>query len=314
MNSRQSVTLITPVFNEEANLDRYVETVKRVLFDSGKASFSVLFIDDGSRDSSWAKMSAICAADKRFQALRLSRNVGSHAAISAGLDHAQSDACAVLACDLQDTPETILDMVAKWQAGADIVFAHRRQRQDGYLRGLVSVWFNRLLAKYAMPKGSAFASGSFLLADRQVVNAYQTMREHHCITFALMAWTGFQQEKVFYDRAPRKAGASGWSFGRLVKALYDAFIGYSQIPIKVLLYVGIVTFALSLLLAGYSLWSYCVTPHATPGWTSLVAMIGVLFGIQFLMLSIMGEYLYRIYVESMRRPRYFIAKRINPDQ
>ena len=310
MQNRKTLTLITPVFNEEDNLSRYYDTVKNVLLDKTQISFNILFVDDGSRDKSWEKIEMLCQKDNRLKALRLSRNVGSHAAISAGLDHASSDACAVLACDLQDTPETILDMVEKWQAGADIVFAHRKQRHDGFLRGLTSDFFNKLLARFAMPKGSAFASGSFLLADKQVVQAYCSMREHHCITFALMAWTGFNQEKVFYNRAARIAGKTGWSFARLFKALYDAFIGFSQIPIIAFLYVGVVTFLLSVLLAIYSVWSYFLNPSAMPGWTSLASMIGLLFGIQFLMLSVMGEYLYRIYIESMRRPRYFIAKKL----
>jgi hypothetical protein len=125
-----------------------------------------------------------------------------------------------------------------------------------------------------------------------------------------MAWTGFRQEKVYYNRAPRMAGRTGWSFSRLFKALYNAFIGFSQIPIRAFLYIGLATFAASVLLAVFSVWSYFVTPNAMPGWTSLASMIGMLFGIQFLMLSVMGEYLYRIYIESMRRPRYFVAQRL----
>jgi glycosyltransferase involved in cell wall biosynthesis len=310
MQTCKTLTLITPVYNEEDNLKRYYDTVKNVLLDKTHIAFNILFVDDGSLDSSWQQIEMLCQKDNRLKALRLSRNVGSHAAISAGLDHSTGDACAVLACDLQDSPETILDMVDRWQLGADIVFAHRMQRHDGYLRGRTSEVFNKLLARFAMPKGSAFASGSFLLADKQVVKAYCSMREHHCITFALMAWTGFRQEKVFYNRAPRIAGKTGWSFARLFKALYDAFIGFSQIPIKAFLYVGVLTFLASVILATYSIWSYFLNPNATPGWTSLASMIGLLFGIQFLMLSVMGEYLYRIYIESMRRPRYFVAKQI----
>ena len=310
MKVRRTLTLVTPVFNEEESIGRYYETVKDELLEQEHVAVDVLFVDDGSDDNSWRNIERLCQQDSRIKALRLSRNVGSHAAISAGLDHSESDACAVLACDLQDTPATILEMVAKWQSGADIVFGHRRQRNDGILRGLTSGVFNKLLTHHALPKGSAFASGSFLLADKNVVKAYCSMREHHCITFALMAWTGFRQEKVYYDRAPRMAGRTGWSFSRLFKALYDAFIGFSQIPIKAFLYIGLVTFVASVLLAVFSVWSYFGTPNAMPGWTSLASMIGILFGVQFLMLSVMGEYLYRIYIESMRRPRYFVAQRL----
>ena len=306
MNPRRSVTIVTPVYNEEASLPLLVEAVRGALLEGGDARIEVLFVDDGSTDGSWALIERICAADSRFRGLRLSRNFGAHIALCAGFDAVQSDAAVVLACDLQDPPATVREFIAKWRSGADIVWGHRRQREDSLWRRLASELFGAGMRRYAMPEGSRFTTGSFLLADRRVIEAVQKMREHSRITFALVAWTGFRQEAVEYDRQRRRAGTSGWTFWRMVRTLYDAFVGFSSLPIRLTTSLGIAISLLSVPLAIYLIASWLLG-DPLPGYTSVMLVLTVFFGIQFLLMGLVGEYLYRIYLESVRRPLYFVA-------
>lgn len=155
MNERRRVTIVTPVYNEEASLPMYAEAVRGTLLNLPDPQFEVLFVDDGSTDASWRAIETICASDARFRGVRLSRNFGAHIAVCAGLDAVQSDAAVVLACDLQDPPETVREFVAKWRAGADIVWGHRRERGDSLWRRLSSALFGASMRRYAMPRGIA---------------------------------------------------------------------------------------------------------------------------------------------------------------
>lgn len=306
MTERRRVTIITPVYNEEACLPLYADAVRRILLDRTDVAYDVLLVDDGSQDRSWEIIGRICAADARFRGIRLSRNFGSHIAICAGFDRARGDAVAILACDLQDPPQTVLAFTEKWQAGADIVWGQRRQREDSTWRRLASRGFAWMMRRYAMPRGSRFTTGSFLLADRKVLDSVQQMRENSRITFALVAWTGFRQEAVEYDRQRRRAGASGWTFGRMIKTLYDAFVGFSPLPIRLTTILGIAISLANVPLAVYIVASWALG-DPLPGYTSVMLVLTVFFGIQFLLMGLVGEYLYRIYLEAVRRPLYFVA-------
>jgi glycosyltransferase involved in cell wall biosynthesis len=306
VTDRRRVTIVTPVFNEEASLPSYVESVRSALLARTDTEYDVLFVDDGSTDASWTLIERICAADPRFRGLRLSRNFGAHIALCAGLDAVRTDAAVVLACDLQDPAEVVVEFVDRWKAGAEIVWGHRRQREDPAWRRFASRLFGATMRRYAMPRGSRFTTGSFLLADRKVVSAVQQMREHSRITFALVAWTGFRQEIVEYDRQRRRAGVSGWTFARMIRTMYDAFVGFSPLPIRLTTALGIAISLLSVPLAIYLLASWLLG-DPLPGYTSVMLVLTVFFGIQFLLMGLVGEYLYRIYLEAVRRPLYFVA-------
>jgi dolichol-phosphate mannosyltransferase len=265
-----------------------------------------LLIEDGSDDRSWEIIREMCSRNPRFQAIRLSRNFGSHIALSAGFTHADGDAVATLACDLQDPPETILEFLDRWRAGAQIVWGTRRSRQDPSWRVWTSRAFVELLRRYAMPRGSKFTTGSFFLADRKVVECYRQFHEYNRITFALIAWTGFEQCVVEYDRKRRSAGRSSWNFGRMLKTMYDAFIGFSNVPVRLMTLLGIVTSLVAFILVIYVVLCW-MTGTRVPGWSSTVATTAFFFGIQFFLMGVTGEYLYRIYSEVTRRPLYFIS-------
>jgi len=308
MSKRKSITIsiVSPVYNEEDSLSRYHDTVQEVLLGLPDIQFEVIFVDDGSVDGSWDKIESICAGDKRFCGLRLSRNFGSHAALTAGILSARGDAVATLASDLQDPPKVIIEFIEKWRAGAEIVWGRRQRREDKGWRILASTLFFRLIRRYAMPRGSRFATGSFFLIDRRVVECFRQFPERNRITFALVAWTGFRQDAVMYDRRSRIAGRSGWTFGRMLKSMYDTFIGFSDVPARLMTTLGVATFLLTIPFGIYLVLDWLLT-DTLPGWTGLMLGLSVFFGLQFLMMGLVGEYLYRIYTEVAARPLYFIS-------
>jgi glycosyltransferase involved in cell wall biosynthesis len=302
--------VITPVYNEAANLERYASTVIHAMSRAEDAETRFLLVDDGSGDGSWAMIEKICLQNPAFSALRLSRNFGSHFALTAGMDHVGDDidVVATLAADLQDPPDVILRFLDAWRNGASIVWGRRRTRRDHGWRRLVSILFENLIRRYAMPRGSKFTTGSFFLADRIVIDCFKQMRETSRVTFALFAWTGFDQAVVDYDRAPRVAGKSGWTFGRMIQAFYDVVMSFSQMPARLLTLIGLTTSMLSGAALVYLIAVWMLS-KVQPGWTAIMATMTLFFGILFLMLGVMSEYLYRILLESKKRPLYFVARR-----
>lgn len=303
---RPVITILTPVFNEEDNLLNYKKAIQNILLTKKNYDFRILFIEDGSTDNSWKIIQDICSQDDHFSGIRLSRNFGSHVALSAGFANSDGNAVATLACDLQDPPEIILEFLQKWQEGAKIVWGKRKSRDEESWRIYVSSIFSKLIAKFAMPPDSKFTTGSFFLIDKKVANCFREFQERNRITFALVAWTGFDQSVVLYDRKKRLAGKSGWNFNKMIKSMYDAFIGFSFLPVRIMTVLGVAIFVLSFALGVYLLFLK-ITGNPLPGWTGIMLSFTFFFGLQFLLMGITGEYLYRIYSEVVRRPLYFIS-------
>lgn len=308
LNAEQTVVVLTPVHNESGNLPRYVEALERVLLHHPNVSINVLLVDDGSSDSSWPFIHELCQRDNRFRGIRLSRNFGPHAAIRAGLHHADGDAVVILACDLQDPPEVIHSMIERWQAGAKIVWGKRRSRADGSIRTWGSRFFEWALRRFAMPRGSQFTTGSFLLMDRKVLECYRQFHEGNRVTFALVAYTGFPQAVVEYDRAARQAGRSSWRLRALIRAAVDTFLSFSRIPFGAITFLGLLLFLLCIPASVYLILCY-VLGNPMPGWTSMMLVQVVFFALQCVLMSFLGEYVSRIYAEVVRRPTHFISER-----
>jgi len=301
------VLVLTPVYNETAGLEAYEDAVRTSLFSRTDFAVRVLFIEDGSMDDSWRQIQAIAARDGRFRGIRLSRNYGSHIALSAGFANiGDADAVATLACDLQDPPAVVSRFIDTWKGGADIVWGKRTTRDESPFRIWTSRMFETLIRKHAMPRGSNFTTGSFLLVDRKVADCFAQFQEHNRVTFALVAWTGFTEAVIEYERQRRRSGRSGWTYGRMVKTMYDTFIGFSQTPIRVMTITGGVVSLLTLPMAAYIVY-HRIAGHPILGWTSTMLPLTLFFGLQFLMMGIVGEYLYRIYAEVVRRPLYFVS-------
>ena len=306
------VQILTPLYNEEKCFDIYVEAVEKTLMARTDIEYRCLLVDDGSTDRTWELIQQQCRISPRFRGLRLSRNFGAHTAETAGLDFCDADAFAILPADLQDPPEAIISFVEAWRQGADVVFGRRRMREDPRWRVLTSKTFEALLRRFAMPKGSKFVTGGFLLMDRKVVECVRQMREANRLIFGLVAWTGFRQAVVEYDRQRRAAGRSSWSIGRMVKSMYDGLIGFSGAIPRAVTLLGAVFSAIGFIAALYFLLN-SVFFSPLPGWSTIMVIMSLFFGIVFLILGTICEYLLRIYVESTRRPLYFIAADTDDD-
>ncbi len=201
MNPKPNVLILTPVYNESAGLDAYEAAVRQILLSRTDCNVHVLFIEDGSSDDSWEGICALAARDDRFRGIRLSRNYGSHIALSAGFAHiGEADAIATLACDLQDPPAAVSRFIDAWKSGADIVWGKRISRAESAFRVWTSRLFETLIRRFAMPRTSRFTTGSFLCVDRRVADCFAQFQEHNRVTFALVAWTGFREEVVDYHR------------------------------------------------------------------------------------------------------------------
>lgn len=311
---KKTITIITPVFNEEENLDAYCRTVSQKLLTLPNYDFEIIFIDDGSRDQSWTKIKNICENSKQFTGIRLSRNFGSHVAITAGLDRATGDAAAILACDLQDPIETVIEFIEKWEEGYEIVWGERMSREDAGWRVLVSKLFNLFLKKYVMPKESKFTTGSFLLMDRKVIDCFCMYEDNSRLTFAMVAWSGFDQAVVAYHRQPRKAGKTGWTFSRMIAAFYNAILAYSTLPLKITTLLSLFSLVLCLPILLYILYLYVVGRTANIGWISTILTIFGFSALIMFQLSIIAEYLTRMYKDASRRPLYFVSADTVPER
>jgi glycosyltransferase involved in cell wall biosynthesis len=305
--STPHVLVITPMYNEEASFGAYVSAVEKVLIARTDVEYNVLMIDDGSTDRTWELMQSQSRISPRYRALRLSRNFGGHAAETAGLDHSDGEAVVMFSADLQDPPETVIDFVEVWRRGADVVWGHRRSRADSRVRVWTSDMFGFLLRHFALPRGSKFTTGGFILIDRKVVNCLRQLREQSRLNFALVAWTGFQQEIVQYDRRERVAGKSGWSFIRMTKAMYDALVGFSGVIPRLITVLGLSFAAIGFFAAVYFVINALLF-RPSEGWSSIMVALTFFFGMTFLILGTIGEYLQRIYIEAAHRPLYFVSE------
>jgi glycosyltransferase involved in cell wall biosynthesis len=302
------ITVVTPCFNEQDALPHYRKSVEQVLLARTDAEYHVLLVDDGSEDGTWRLIQEACADSPRYRGLRLSRNFGSHTAATAGLDLAEGDAAAILPADLQEPPEAVIALVERWRNGADVVWGKRRAHNDGRLRGLANRVFSGFLRRFAMPRGSKFATGSFLLLDRKVLECLRQLREHNRVIFGLVAWTGFDQDVVEYDRSARVAGRSSWTLSRMIRAMYDTFIGFSNLLPRMMTITGLTCALVGFLASVVLLLSVMIAPPLVLGWSSIIIALTLFSGITFLMLGVISEYLFRIYLETTCRPLYFIAR------
>jgi len=310
-NSRQTVspalTLLVPCYNEEAVIPVLLKRLAG-LMDTLDASVRVLFIDDGSRDSTETQLKEACARDPRLGYVRFSRNFGHQAAVSAGLRLATGDAVAVLDADLQDPPELIGQMLAKWREGYDVIYGIREKRKEPLLLRLAYAVFYRMLRKMANVD-IPLDAGDFCLMDRNVVDEISRLPEHNRFIRGLRSWVGFKQCGLTYDRQARQGGASKYTTAKLFRLAMDGLIPFSIVPLRLASWMGSLAALGGFLYAFgavvYKLW----VGQTPPGWASLVAALVFLGGLQLLVLGIIGEYLGRVFDEVRGRPDYILADR-----
>jgi polyisoprenyl-phosphate glycosyltransferase len=304
------LSIIVPVHDEESNLLRFHEEVTAVLAGLPGLGWEFVFVDDGSRDRSFAIIRELHARDPRVLAIRFPRNFGSHVAIAAGIDHCHGDAAVIIAADLQDPPELIRAFVERWREGSDIVWGARAARDDGAVRAALMSLFYRLVRRFAIPTYPAGGTGSFCLIARPVIDTFRQCKERNRLTFGLIAWSGFRATEVPYHRRSREAGRSSWTAARLVKSAVDTFAAFSFAPIRAISYFGVLVSALSFLLGFYLLINKVVYGTKVEGWTSVMLAVLVIGGVQLVMIGVLGEYLWRVLEEARARPLYILEQGI----
>lgn len=306
MNPRFSV--VAPVFNEEALVEEFYRRVRAVMEGLGE-SWELVLVNDGSRDRSPELMDQLHAQDpEHVVILHFARNFGHQLSITAGADHARGDAVVVIDSDLQDPPEVIPDLIAKWREGYEVVYGVRAEREgETWFKLFTANLFYRLiqaLTDVVIP----MEAGDFRLLDRKVVDVMREMREGHRFVRAMVSWVGFRQIGVPYRRLARKAGETKYPFRKMFRLALDAVTGFSFIPLKLALWTGAFAAGAGLLLALALLVLRLggTLPLAGQGLTaSLILFIG---GVQLFIMGILGEYIGRIYDEVRRRPLYIIRE------
>jgi glycosyltransferase involved in cell wall biosynthesis len=303
------ISVVVPIFNEEANLPELRRRMAAALDGTGEA-WELILVNDGSRDGSVGLIRDFHAQDPRVKLINLSRNFGHQPALSAGLHHARGTCVVLSDGDLQDPPEVIPDMVAKWREGYQVVLAERRSRADGNgARGLGFKLFYPVMRRLADLPAAAADAGIFGLMDRVVVDEFNKLPEHNRFIPGLRTWLGFKQASVLYDRHDRAAGAPKQSLSRLIRYALDGMISFSNKPLRAATYSGFIISGVAFLLAVY----YFITffafhKEAGSGFTTIILCVLFLGGVQLITIGILGEYVGRIYEEVKRRPLYVVRE------
>ena len=305
------LTIVVPAYNESAVLKTFHQRLRQVL-DALPLETNVLYVDDGSSDGTWSIIEALIADDPRTGALKLSRNFGKEAALTAGLDAVTADAAVVIDADLQDPPELIPALVEQWQAGFDVVYATRsvREGETAFKRFTAAAFYRSMerLSDTAIPRDT----GDFRLLSRRALDALGQLRERQRFMKGLFSWIGYRQTAVHYQREPRQAGTTKWNYWRLAQLAIEGITSFSTAPLRLATWVGLGAAGMSFV---YGLWVLIKALfHGDPvrGYPTLMLVILFLGGVQLLALGVIGEYLGRNYAESKRRPLYFVEEQRLP--
>lgn len=317
MGTDIQVSLLVPVKDEEAALpiflERVIPVLQRLMFEGSPLSWEILFIDDGSTDRTLAHIMTAHARHPGVVGLSLSRNFGKEAALSAGLDHARGEAVIPIDVDLQDPPEVIEKMLAKWREGFDVVYGVRRDRAtDSFPKRLTADLYYRAHNKLSQDKIPEHA-GDFRLLDRKVVEVIRRMPERNRFMKGLFAWSGFRQTAVEYDRNERQVGTTKFNYWKLWTLAIDGITSASTVPLRVWSYLGGIVALIGLLFAVYVVVKTLWFGVDVKGYPSMMVAILFFGGLQLLSLGILGEYVGRILVEVKHRPIYVIRERIGID-
>ena len=302
------LSIVVPIYYNEENIPVTWSALRSTLENlPGEIDWEVVFVDDGSGDASFDALLALREREPgRIRLVKLSRNFGQVPAILAGLEQARGDCCVVMSADLQDPPELILEMVARWRGGErKIVLANRENREDGLFASMASRIFYRLMRRYAIPNMPEGGFDYFLI-DRCVIDIVNRTDEQNSFLQGQVLWTGFEPEVIPYTRRRREIGISRWTLAKKVKYFVDGFVSYSETPIRLITLLGVIVSILSfayasLILVGKLFWRIPVE-----GWAPIMIVLLMLGGIQLVMLGVIGEYLWRNNQETRKRPTFVV--------
>ena len=305
-SARPALSVVAPCFNEEGVLPEFLQRVGRVLEGLGGPA-EIVLVDDGSRDATWQVMTDWAAKDRRIVAVRLMRNHGHQLALTAGLSVCRGERILIIDADLQDPPELLPEMMKLMDQAADVVYGRRRQREgESLFKRASAAAFYKLIGRLtdvAIPTDT----GDFRLMTRRVLDLLLLMPERHRFIRGMVAWIGGKQVPLLYDRHARVAGESKYPLAKMVRFAADAITAFSVVPLMASMTIGWIMAAVGFAFFVYSIVGWLMGVNL-PGWTSLMAAVGLLGGMQFLMLGIIGAYLGRLYDQSKGRPLFMIRE------
>ena len=302
----KKISIIIPTYNEESSLPFLFERLNKLTEQLKDYQFELLFVNDGSKDKTLQLIKEQKKLDSRIAYIDFSRNFGKEIAMKAGLDYATGDAIIFLDADLQDPPELILEFVKYWEEGYDDVYAKRRTRKgETFLKKFTSKMYYRVLQKVAGMEVQ-IDTGDFRLLDRKCIDALRQLGESQRCTKSMFSWIGFKKKEVLFDRDPRIAGKTKYSYKKLIDLAIDGITSFTTSPLRLATYISIPTF---LLLIGY--FAYVIAKcfainQPIHAYQAIILLILFFSGIQIILFGIMGEYLGRIFIETKNRPLYFV--------
>jgi glycosyltransferase involved in cell wall biosynthesis len=302
-----ALSIVVPCYNEEACLGELHGRLSAAARSVVGERYEIVFVNDGSRDRSWEMMQALSHGDPHLVAINLSRNHGHQLALTAGLDLCSGERILIIDADLQDPPELLPEMIATMERqAADVVYAVRRQRagETAFKLATAKIFYRLLsrLAEIDIPRDT----GDFRLMSRRALDALLSLPEQARFIRGMVAWVGFRQVPIVYDRAERHAGETKYPLSKMMRFALDAVTGFSTAPLRMASHIGLWLVAASALILLYIAFGF-LTGRATQGWTSLMLVMVVLGAVQMFVLGMIGEYLGRLYIEAKRRPLYIVS-------
>ena len=305
MSDTPMFSIIAPIFNEIGNLPEFYRRVRQTMDQTGE-SWELLLVDDGSTDGSTDKIRQLAGADPRLKPVIFARNFGHQLAVTAGLDYAAGQAVVIIDSDLQDPPEVMLDMIAKWREGNEVVYAVRSEREgETWFKLATASLFYRLIYRIT-DVDIPMDTGDFRLLDHKVVAVMRQMRERHRFLRGMSVWVGFKQAGVQYKRAARFSGQTKYPFKKMLKFASDAITSFSYLPLQIATYIGFIAAGLSILAIPVVIILRILGSQSFLGQASTLIAVLFLGGVQLISLGILGEYIGRLYDEAKGRPLYIV--------
>lgn len=305
MPSKVIYSIVVPVYNEEKVVSASYQRLKAVMDGVGE-EYEIIFVNDGSRDQTGPLVRELCRQDQRVKLIEFSRNFGHQLAITAGMDHAQGEAVVVIDADLQDPPEVIPEMIAKWKEGYDVVYGRRLKREgETFFKKFTAKVFYRFLRRMT-DVDIPVDTGDFRLIDRKVCDALKEVGERNRYVRGLISWLGFNQVAVYYQRHKRFAGETKYPLKKMMKFAFDAVTSFSNKPLKLASLTGVVLSGVSFLYLLVVVYLRLFTARTVQGWASILAVNLFFNGVILVTLGVIGEYIGRIFDEAKGRPLYVV--------
>lgn len=308
------ISVVVPMYFEEEVARTCYERLTHVMSNIPGYTYELIFVNDGSTDQTLPILCEIASQDSATKVVSFSRNFGHQAAVSCGIDYATGDAVVIIDADLQDPPELIPDMVKLWEQGYDVVYGQRKKRNgENFFKLATAKMFYRILnmlSDVSIPVDT----GDFRLIDKKVANVLRNLPEHNRFLRGLIAWSGFNQIPLLYERDERLAGTTKYPLKKMLKFALDGIISFSAKPLKMIMSLGVFSVIIALIILIYALISLFIPSlGAVPGWTSIMVTVTFLGGVQLISVGVLGEYIGRMYDENKGRPLYIVNKTYNFD-